>query len=116
MAAWPDNARHLTQALSRSAKLRAPKPTVAAANDRPDSGVRGRRPAEWNVHSSGPAAGSLGARAVEHPLREVDAHHLATRRDSAGKLEREIAGTGCDVEHAVAGADGRELGARARHL
>ncbi len=33
-------------------------------------------------------------RAVEHPLREVDAHHLAGGRHPVGERERQVAGAG----------------------
>ena len=69
-------------------------------------------PLEAQVASSDRAVdrGRLRARAVEHPLGEVAADHLAAGRHAPRELERQIAGAGGDVEHAAAGADARQIG------
>ena len=93
---------------SRSEKLRAPKPTVAASNVAVLVGQLERvAPLEAQL-------GRLAPREREHLLGEVRADDLAGRPDAPRQLDREVARAGGDVERAAARPDAARSAARAR--
>ena len=58
----------------------------------------------------------LYTRPLEHRLGEIAAHDLPSRAHPPGQLERQLAGTGGDIQHPIAGADPARSTARIRQL
>ena len=115
-AARAHDAHHLRQAAAEVVEV-----ARAEADRRGVEASRRRRaaPARPPIRSAGARApgalaGRLRARAVEHRLGEVAADDLAAGADAARELERQVAGAGGDVEHAICRARRARARPRAR--